>query len=114
MRTVAEQTPIRHILQPPTITSLLAIIIGMVPQAKSFIFGSEAPLSFITDGLEILGGAMVPSVMLMLGGMLAEGPNESKLGRTMIGSFVMRLLIFPLIGSGIVSLANKLNCGIWR
>lgn len=103
MRTVAEQTPIMHILQPLTITSLLAII-----------FGSEAPLSFITDGLEILGGAMVPSVMLMLGGMLAEGPNESKLGRTMIGSFVMRLLIVPLIGSGIVSLANKLNCGIWR
>lgn len=61
MRIVVEQTPIRHTLQPPTIPSLLAIIIGMVPQAKSFIFGSEASLSFIPDNLEILGGAMVPS-----------------------------------------------------
>ncbi|XWS22809.1 hypothetical protein CRYUN_Cryun29cG0067800 [Craigia yunnanensis] len=59
MRIVAEQTPIQHMPQPPTIASLLAIIV---------------------DGLEILDGAVVPSVMLILGGMLAEGPNGSKLG----------------------------------
>ncbi|KAL2347640.1 hypothetical protein Fmac_001640 [Flemingia macrophylla] len=110
MRIVAEQTPIQHILQPPTIASLLAIIIGTVPQLKAFFFGSDAPLSFITDSLEILGGAMVPSVMLILGGMLAEGPNESKLGlRTTIGITVARLLVLPLLGIGIVALSDKLN-----
>ncbi|OMO60542.1 Auxin efflux carrier [Corchorus capsularis] len=94
IRIVAEQTPIQHILQPPTLASLLAIIVGMVPQLKSFVFGYDAPLSFLTDSLEILGGAMVPSVMLILGGMLAEGPNDSKLGlRTTIGIMVARLLI---------------------
>ncbi|XP_038693922.1 protein PIN-LIKES 2 [Tripterygium wilfordii] len=110
MRIVAEQTPIRHILQPPTIASLLAIIIGMVPRAKAFFFGYDAPLSFITDSLEILGGAMVPSVMLILGGMLAEGPNDSMLGlRTTIGIIVARLLALPLFGIGIVAAADKLN-----
>lgn len=110
IRIVAEETPIRHILQPPTIASLLAIIIGMVPQLKAFVFGYDAPLSFITDSLEILGGAMVPSVMLILGGMLAEGPNESTLGlRTTIGISVARLLVLPLLGIGIVALADKLN-----
>ncbi|CBI26927.3 unnamed protein product, partial [Vitis vinifera] len=110
MRVVAEQTPIKHILQPPTIASLLAIIVGMVPQFKSFVFGHDAPLSFITDSLEILAGAMVPSVMLVLGGMLAEGPNDSKLGlRTTIGISVARLLVLPLLGIGIVFLADKLN-----
>ncbi|XP_022725556.1 protein PIN-LIKES 2-like [Durio zibethinus] len=110
IRIVAEQTPIQHILQPPTIASLLAIIIGMVPQLKSFVFGYDAPLSFITDSLEILAGAMVPSVMLILGGMLAEGPNDSKLGlRTTIGVIVARLLVLPLLGIGIVTLASKLN-----
>ncbi|KAJ7943039.1 Auxin efflux carrier family protein [Quillaja saponaria] len=110
MRVVAEQTPIRHILQPPTIASLLAIIIGTVPQLKAFFFGYDAPLSFITDSLEILAGAMVPSVMLILGGMLAEGPNESSLGlRTTIGIIVARLLVLPLIGIGIVTLSDKLN-----
>ncbi|MED6113556.1 Protein PIN-LIKES 2 [Stylosanthes scabra] len=110
IRIVAEQTPIQHILQPPTLASLLAICIGMVPQLKALFFGDDAPLLFITDSLEILGGAMVPSVMLVLGGMLAEGPNESKLGlRTTIGIIVARLLVLPLLGIGIVTLSDKLN-----
>ncbi|KAF9625595.1 hypothetical protein IFM89_024368 [Coptis chinensis] len=109
-RTVAEQTPIQHILQPPTIASLLAIIIGIVPQLKDLFFGSDAPLSFFTDSLEILAGAMVPSVMLILGGMLAEGPNDSKLGiKTTIGISVARLLVLPLFGIGVVALASKFN-----
>lgn len=110
IRIVAEQTPIRHILQPPTIASLLAIIIGSVPLLKALFFGYDAPLAFITDSLEILGGAMVPSVMLILGGMLAEGPNDSRLGlRTTIGIVVARLLVLPLLGIGVVALSDKLN-----
>lgn len=110
MRVVAEETPIRHILQPPTIASLLAIVVGMVPVFRNFVFGSDAPLSFFTDSLDILAGAVVPSVMLILGGMLAEGPNDSSLGiRTTIGVIVARLLILPLIGIGVVALANMLN-----
>ncbi|XP_054823149.1 LOW QUALITY PROTEIN: protein PIN-LIKES 2-like [Prosopis cineraria] len=110
IRVVAEQTPIQHILQPPTIASLLAIIIGSVPHLKAFVFEKDAPLSFFKDSLEILGGAMVPSVMLVLGGMLAEGPNESTLGlRTTIGIIVARLLVLPIMGIGIVALSNKLN-----
>lgn len=110
MRVVAEQTPIQHILQPPTIASLLAIVVGLVPQLKSFLFGYDAPLSFLTDSLEILAKATVPSVMLVLGGMLAEGPNESKLGlRTTIGILVARLVVLPLIGIGIVTLAGNMN-----
>ncbi|CAK9155068.1 unnamed protein product [Ilex paraguariensis] len=110
IRIIAEQTPLQHILQPPIIASLLAIIVGMVPQIKAFVFGYDAPLSFVTDSLEILGGAMVPSVMLILGGMLAEGPNESNLGfRTTIGVIVARQLMLPLLGIGIVALADKLQ-----
>lgn len=110
IRIVAEQTPIRHILQPPTIASLLAIVIGLVPMLKSFVFGTDAPLAFITDSLEILAGAVVPSVMLILGGILAEGPNDSSLGlRTTIGIIVARLVVLPLFGIGVVALADKLD-----
>ncbi|QCD90034.1 protein PIN-LIKES 2 [Vigna unguiculata] len=110
IRIVAEQTPIQHILQPPTLASLLAIIVGTVPQLKAVFFGYDAPLSFITDTLEIVAAAMVPSVMLVLGGMLAEGPNESKLGlKTTIGITVARLLVLPVLGIGIVALSDKLN-----
>lgn len=110
IRAVAEQTPIRHILQPPTIASLLAISVGLVPALKDFVFGDDAPLSFFTDSLAILAGAVVPSVMLILGGMLAEGPNESGLGiRTTIGIMVARLLVLPLVGIGVVALADELR-----
>ncbi|KVH92383.1 protein PIN-LIKES 2-like [Cynara cardunculus var. scolymus] len=110
IRIVAEQTPVRHILQPPTIATFLALVIGLVPFLKSIVYGDDAPLSFLTDSLDIVAGAMVPSVMLVLGGMIAEGPNESKLGiRTTIGILVARLLILPTLGIGVVLLADKLN-----
>ncbi|KAL7101669.1 hypothetical protein ACP275_08G069100 [Erythranthe tilingii] len=108
IRIVAEKTPILHILQPPMFATLLAFFVGMVPPIKSMVYGDDAPLSFITDSLEILAGAMVPSVMLVLGGMLAEGPNESRLGmRTTVGVIVARLLVLPLFGLGVVCLADK-------
>ncbi|KAF0897785.1 hypothetical protein E2562_000495 [Oryza meyeriana var. granulata] len=110
IRIVAEKTPIQHVLQPPTIASLLAIIIGMVPVFKDFVFAADAPLAFFTDSLEILAAAVVPSVMLILGGMLAEGPNDNALGiRTIIGITVARLLVLPCIGIGVVLLADWLH-----
>ncbi|KAL2522377.1 Auxin efflux carrier family protein [Forsythia ovata] len=102
------KTPL--IARPPTFATLMAFFVGMVPPIKSIVYGDDAPLAFITDSLDILAGAMVPSVMLVLGGMLAEGPNESKLGlRTTIGIIVARLLVLPLVGTGVVLLADRLK-----
>lgn len=108
IRIVAEQTPIKHILSPATIASFLAITIGMVPQLKSIFFDDDAPLSFMTDSFQFMARAMMPFAMLILGGMLAEGPEESRLGiRTTVGIIVARLLVLPLIGIGVLVLADK-------
>ncbi|KAF9683931.1 hypothetical protein SADUNF_Sadunf04G0065200 [Salix dunnii] len=81
IRVVAEQTPIHHILQPPTVASFLSIVIGAIPSFKHMVYGAHAPL---------------------------EGPNESKLGiRTEIDIIVARLLVFPVIGIGVIYLADK-------
>ncbi|KAB2611690.1 hypothetical protein D8674_019722 [Pyrus ussuriensis x Pyrus communis] len=110
IRSVAWMILIHVILQPPTIAFLLAIVIGMIPTLKSLVFDDDQVLSFLTDSLEIVAEAMVPSAVLVLGGMLAEGPNESNLGmRTTIGIIVARLLVLPLIGIGVVLLSDKLN-----
>ncbi|KAM1718403.1 hypothetical protein ACFX11_026117 [Malus domestica] len=110
IRSVAWRAPIDGILQPPTIAFLLAIVIGMIPTLKSLVFDDNQVLSFLTDSLGIVAEAMVPSAVLVLGGMLAEGPNESNLGmRTTIGIIVARLLVLPLIGIGVVLLSDKLN-----
>ncbi|KAG6410142.1 hypothetical protein SASPL_128192 [Salvia splendens] len=107
---VANRTPFRHILQPPIFATVLALFVGMVPSLKPFIYGGDAPLAFITDSLAMMSEAMVPSVMLVLGGMLAEGPNESRLGsRTTVGIVVARLLVLPLVGIGVVTLGDGLK-----
>ncbi|KAL3526996.1 hypothetical protein ACH5RR_011652 [Cinchona calisaya] len=112
IRVVVEKTPVRQIFQPPMIATLLAFIIGMVPPVKSFVYGDNAPLDFITDSVDMMAAPLVPAVMLVLGGMLAEGRgnNESRLGiRTTIGIIVARLLVLPLIGIGVIYLADKVN-----
>ncbi|KAI6670574.1 hypothetical protein NL676_005459 [Syzygium grande] len=108
IRIVAKKTPIHHILQPAIIASILAILVGMIPKLKDLCFGDDVALGFLTYGLDIMAGAMVPSAMLVLGGMLAEGPNESGLGLcTTIGIMVARLLVLPLLGIGVVLLADR-------
>ncbi|KDO63150.1 hypothetical protein CISIN_1g044639mg [Citrus sinensis] len=97
IRIVAEHTPIRQILQPPVFASLFAILIGIIPGLKSFAVGSDAPLGFITDSLDIVAQATVPSVMLVLGGI------------TTVGIVTARLLVLPLIGIGVIYLADKWN-----
>ncbi|KAK6788761.1 hypothetical protein RDI58_012559 [Solanum bulbocastanum] len=110
MKTVAVQTPVQHILQPPMIASLFVILVGMVSHVKAFVFGYNTHLSFIADSLEILAGAKEPLVILVLRGMLAEWPNDSKLGiRTMIGMPITRLLVLPLLGIRVVTLADWMN-----
>ncbi|XVE72155.1 hypothetical protein DITRI_Ditri11bG0016300 [Diplodiscus trichospermus] len=110
IRIVVEHTPINQILQPPLIATVLAILLGIIPQVKTVVFGSDAPLDFITDSMAMISDGMVPAVMLVLGGMLWEGPNESRLGiQTTIGIIVARLLLLPLAGIGIIYLADKWN-----
>ncbi|XVF71499.1 hypothetical protein PTKIN_Ptkin12aG0042500 [Pterospermum kingtungense] len=110
IRIVVEHTPINQMLQPPLIATVLAILFGIIPQVKTAVFGSDAPLDFIADSMAIISEAMVPAVMLVLGGLLWEGPNESRLGiRATIGIIVARLLILPLAGIGVIYLADKWN-----
>ncbi|CAI0627121.1 unnamed protein product [Linum tenue] len=112
IRVVAKETPIHHILQPPTIASLLAVVIGLIPPLRSCVYGGDAPLGFVTDSLTMMAGAAVPSVMLVLGGMLAEGPSdsESSLGaRTTVGIVAARLLVLPAVGIGVVWAAEEMG-----
>lgn len=110
MRVVAEKTPIRYLMQPPIIASLLAILVGIFPNTNALLFGDDALLGWFTDSLTILGAALVPCVMLVLGGTLSVGPGSSELGlRTTIGITFTRLVLLPPIGIGVVLLAHKLG-----
>lgn len=105
-----EKLKLKQILQPPIIASIIAIIIGCVPFLKRLIFTSDAPLYFFTDSCMILGEAMIPCILLALGGNLVDGPGSSKLGlRTTAAIIFGRLVLVPPVGLSIVMLADKLG-----
>ncbi|KAF8365174.1 hypothetical protein HHK36_032817 [Tetracentron sinense] len=86
------------------------MVIGAVPFLKRLILTDDAPLFFFTDSCIILGEAMIPCILLALGGNLVDGPGSSKLGlRTTAAIIFGRLVLVPPAGLGIVMLADKLG-----
>lgn len=107
-----EKLKLKQIFQPPIIASVLAMVLGAIPFCKHLIFTSDAPLYFFTDSCSILGEAMIPCILLALGGNLVDGPGpgSSKLGvRTIAAIIFARLVFVPPAGLGIVMLADKLG-----
>ncbi|XP_072975436.1 protein PIN-LIKES 6-like [Typha angustifolia] len=103
---------IKQIFQPPIIASILAIFIGVIPFLKNLILTDDAPFFFLTDSCLILGEAMIPCILLALGGNLVDGPGagSARLGcRTTAAIIFGRLILVPLAGLGIVTLADKLE-----
>ncbi|KAE8786199.1 putative transporter C5D6.04 [Hordeum vulgare] len=102
----------KQLLQPPIIASVFAIGIGVVPVLKGLIFTDDAPLFFFTDSCLILGEAMIPCILLAVGGNLVDGPGEGskRLGvRTTVAIIFARLILVPIAGVGIVMLVDKLG-----
>ncbi|KAF0925357.1 hypothetical protein E2562_016615 [Oryza meyeriana var. granulata] len=102
----------KQLLQPPIIASVLAITLGVVPFLKNLILTDDTPLFFLTDGCLILGEAMIPCILLAVGGNLVDGPGEGsrRLGvRTTVAIIFARLVLVPIAGVGIVSFADKLG-----
>ncbi|KAI5081765.1 hypothetical protein GOP47_0002227 [Adiantum capillus-veneris] len=107
---VAKALHLGDIFQPPVSSSIIALIIGATPMLKNLLLADGAPLSFLTDSMSILGNAMIPCILLALGGNLEGGPGSSKLGlRTTIAITLTRLFIMPPVGMGVVALADKLG-----
>ncbi|KAJ0250359.1 hypothetical protein HA466_0137070 [Hirschfeldia incana] len=105
-----EKLKLKQIIQPAIIASILAMILGAIPFTKKLIFTNDSPLFFFPDSCMILGDAMIPCILLALGGNLINGPGSSKLGfKTTAAIIVGRLVLVPPAGLGIVTLADKLG-----
>ncbi|KAG2242716.1 hypothetical protein Bca52824_095440 [Brassica carinata] len=105
-----DKLKLKQIIQPAIIASILAMILGAIPFTKKLIFTNGSPLFFFTDSCMILGDAMIPCILLALGGNLINGPGSSRLGfKTTAAIIVGRLVLVPPTGLGIVTLADKLG-----
>ncbi|KAL0680066.1 hypothetical protein Bca4012_008047 [Brassica carinata] len=105
-----EKLKLKQIIQPAIIASILAMVLGAIPFTKKLLFTNGAPLFFFTDSCMILGDAMIPCILLALGGNLINGPGSSRLGfKTTAAIIFGRLVLVPPVGLGIVTLADRLG-----
>ncbi|KAM0841414.1 hypothetical protein ACQ4PT_059032 [Festuca glaucescens] len=110
LQILIEKFKLKQVMKPPVIASALAMAIGATPSMKHFILENDAPLFFFTDACMILGEAMIPCILLALGGNLVDGPGpgSKKLGlRTTAAIIIGRLVLVPPAGLGVVTLAER-------
>ncbi|KAG6744425.1 hypothetical protein POTOM_053151 [Populus tomentosa] len=85
-----------------------AILSGM--NIKLNLLGTCIYLVLLMLLVLVLREAMIPCILLALGGNLVDGPGSSKLGfRTTAAIIFGRLVLVPPAGLGIVMLADKLG-----
>lgn len=78
---------------------------GVISPLQRLFFSSGAvpavapPLAFLTDSLSILAGAAIPCMMLVLGALLAHGPQQGVLlTRTILSTIAVKQILSPVIG----------------
>ncbi|KAL0375492.1 UNVERIFIED_CONTAM: protein PIN-LIKES 6 [Sesamum radiatum] len=128
LKYIYEKLKLKQILQPPIIASLFVLndwrfafflansflgdpcnVNRMCSFLKKLVFTSDAPLYFFTDSCMILGEAMIPCILLALGGNLVDGPGSSKLGARTTAAIILETALGSSTGLGIVMLADKLG-----
>ncbi|KAH9563963.1 hypothetical protein CY35_05G151500 [Sphagnum magellanicum] len=108
--TYLAQSNLQHVFQPPVVASFLALVMGSVPFLRNLMFEEHSVFFFFFDSLNLLGGAMVPCIMLVLGGNLVGGPGSSQLGiRSTIAITFTRLFLLPPVGIAVVLTADRLG-----
>ncbi|XP_021863739.1 protein PIN-LIKES 1-like [Spinacia oleracea] len=94
---------LQMLFAPTTIGSVIGFVVGVVPLLKMLLVGNSAPLRIIFSASEILGGATVPCVTLIVGANLLRGLRRSGMSALLIiGIIVVRYIALPLIGIVVV------------
>ncbi|CAL5087657.1 unnamed protein product [Urochloa decumbens] len=102
----------RKLFAPSTIAVIVGLILGAVPLIKNSLIGENAPLRALQESAELIGGAAVPAVTLIMGGNLLKGVR----GRASVvqpsviaGVIAVRYILLPLLGTGLVKGAVRLG-----
>ncbi|XP_043712851.1 protein PIN-LIKES 7-like [Telopea speciosissima] len=99
-----------ELMAPPTIAALVGFIFGCVPWLKNLLVGKTAPLRLIQDSIKLLGEGAIPCSTLIVGANLIQGLRSAKLRPLLIvGVIVVRYMILPVIGMGVVKVAGDLG-----
>ncbi|KAD7477330.1 hypothetical protein E3N88_00466 [Mikania micrantha] len=97
---------LEQLLAPPTLGSFAGLVFGAIPWVKNLLTGENAPLRVVQDSMTLLGDGTIPCLTLILGGNLTQGLRRARVGPAIIITvIIVRYLILPIIGIGVISLA---------
>ncbi|KAM3276243.1 hypothetical protein ACQJBY_044555 [Aegilops geniculata] len=89
--------------------AIIGFIIGGTPLIRNALIGDDAPLRVLRESGELIGGAAVPSVTLIMGGNLITGlrGTASVPPSVIAGVVVVRFVLLPLVGTALVKAAVR-------
>lgn len=103
VKILAEKMKLKALFAPATIGALVGLLIGVVPIFRKMLIVNNAPLGVIQDSLVMVGDAGIPAMTLLVGANLIKGlKGLGKQVPIVIGIIVVRFIILPVIGIGIV------------
>ncbi|KAM0870727.1 hypothetical protein ACQ4PT_039834 [Festuca glaucescens] len=76
---------------------------------RNAMIGESAPLRFLRESAELIGGGAIPSVTLIMGGNLITGlRGDESVPRSVIAGIVaVRYILLPLLGTVLVKVAIR-------
>ncbi|CAN6224928.1 unnamed protein product [Urochloa humidicola] len=101
----------RKLFAPSTIAVIVGLILGATPVIRHSLIGENAPLRALQESAELIGGAAVPAVTLIMGGNLLKGVRgRANVQPSVIaGVIAVRYILLPLLGTGLVKCAVRLG-----
>ncbi|RLN38944.1 hypothetical protein C2845_PM01G01780 [Panicum miliaceum] len=101
---------LKELWSPPSIAALVGFTVGAIDKMKSLVTEEGYPLRVIQDSTKLLGDATIPCTVLILGGNLTKGIGKTVIEPIVVISIiVIRYIVLPACGIGIVTAATKLG-----
>ena len=102
-----------QLLSPPLVSVIIGLMVGAIPWLNRLFIGDGAPLGVVISTMEMVGKAIFPLALMLLGANLAEKlPKEDTMPvRSFVGVTVCRLILMPAIGFAVAWLAWHLGLG---
>lgn len=90
---------LKALLAPSTNGAVVGFVIGLIPQIRKAMVGSDAPLRVIQDSASLLGDGAIPALTLIIGGNLVKGLKGMGMQKSIVaGIIVARYVVLPTIG----------------
>jgi len=105
----------------PMLAMGVSIFVSSVPALQRLFVASPAaaaagklpPLDVVTQAISLLGAAMLPCILICMGGSLLSGPGSGKVAPRVLATLsLLRLLVLPSVGTALV-LGTKAAGEVW-